>query len=159
MQLFFGEELIYEKKIEKVAVLGAGVMGAQIAGHLGNAGIQSFLFDMNNELSEKGKNSLTSLKPKPLYKPKNVDLVTCCTYDDDIEKISEVDWVIEAVVERLDIKEILYQKLLPYLKEKAILTSNTSGIPLQDLTRNLSEDVRKRFMITHFLIHLGTCNY
>ena len=139
-----------KKKIGKVAVLGAGVMGAQIAGHLGNAGIQSFLFDMNNELSEKGKNSLTSLKPKPLYKPKNVDLVTCCTYDDDIEKISEVDWVIEAVVERLNIKEILYQKLLPYLKEKAILTSNTSGIPLQDLTKNLSEDVRKRFMITHF---------
>ena len=84
-----------EKKIKKVAVLGAGVMGAQIAGHLGNAGIPSYLFDMNKELSEKGKSTLTSLKPKPLYKPKNVDLVTTCTYDDDIEKISEVDWVIE----------------------------------------------------------------
>ena len=139
-----------EKKIEKVAVLGAGVMGAQIAGHLGNAGIPSYLFDMNKELSEKGKSTLTSLKPKPLYKPKNVDLVTTCTYDDDIEKISEVDWVIEVVVERLDIKETIYQKLLPHLKRKAILTSNTSGIPLQDLTKNLPDNVKERFMITHF---------
>ena len=139
-----------EKKIKKVAVLGAGVMGAQIAGHLGNAGIPSYLFDMNKELSEKGKSTLTSLKPKPLYKPKNVDLVTICTYDDDIEKISEVDWVIEVVVERLDIKETIYQKLLPYLKKKAILTSNTSGIPLHDLTKNLPVNVKERFMITHF---------
>ena len=139
-----------EKKIKKVAVLGAGVMGAQIAGHLGNAGIPSYLFDMNKELSEKGKSTLTSLKPKPLYKPKNADLVTICTYDDDIEKISEVDWVIEVVVERLDIKETIYQKLLPHLKKKAILTSNTSGIPLQDLTKNLPDDVKERFMITHF---------
>ena len=139
-----------EKKIKKVAVLGAGVMGAQIAGHLGNAGIPSYLFDMNKELSEKGKSTLTSLKPKPLYKPKNADLVTTCTYDDEIEKIDEVDWVIEAVVERLDIKETIYQKLLPHLKKKAILTSNTSGIPLQDLTKNLPDDVKERFMITHF---------
>ena len=139
-----------EKKIEKVAVLGAGVMGAQIAGHLGNAGIPSYLFDMNKELSEKGKSTLTSLKPKPLYKPKNADLVTTCAYDDDIEKIDEVDWVIEAVVERLDIKETIYQKLLPHLKKKAILTSNTSGIPLQDLTKNLPDNVKERFMITHF---------
>ncbi len=138
------------KKIEKVAVLGAGVMGAQIAGHLGNAGIPSYLFDMSKELSEKGKSTLTSLKPKPLYKPKNADLVTSCTYDDDIEKIAEADWVIEAVVERLDIKETIYQKLLPHLKKKAILTSNTSGIPLQDLTKNLPDDVKERFMITHF---------
>jgi len=139
-----------EKKIEKVAVLGAGVMGAQIAGHLGNAGIPSYLFDISKELSEEGKSTLTSLKPKPLYKPKNADLVISCTYDDDIEKISEVDWVIEAVVERLDIKETIYQKLLPHLKKKAILTSNTSGIPLHDLTKNLPDDVKERFMITHF---------
>ena len=139
-----------EEKIKKVAVLGAGVMGAQIAGHLGNAGIPSYLFDLNKELSEKGKSTLTSLKPKPLYKPKNADMVTSCTYDDDIEKISEVDWVIEVVVERLDIKETIYQKLLPHLKKKAILTSNTSGIPLKDLTKNLPDNVKERFMITHF---------
>ena len=138
------------KKIEKVAVLGAGVMGAQIAGHLGNAGISSYLFDINKELAEKGKEALTSLKPKPLYKPKNIDRVTACTYDKDIDKIKEVDWVLEAVVERLDIKESIYKKLLPHLKETAILSSNTSGIPLHDLTKKLPEKVKKRFLITHF---------
>ena len=138
------------KKIKKVAVLGAGVMGAQIAGHLSNAGIPSFLFDVNKDLADKGKTSLTTLKPKPLYKPKNIDLVTSCTYDQDIKKINEVDWVLEAVVERLDIKDSIYQKLIPHLKETAIVTSNTSGIPLQELVKNLPSDLQKRFMITHF---------
>ena len=138
------------KKIKKVAVLGAGVMGAQIAGHLSNAGIPSFLFDVNKDLADKGKTSLTTLKPKPLYKPKNIDLVTSCTYDQDIKKINEVDWVLEAVVERLDIKDSIYQKLIPHLKETAIVTSNTSGIPLQELLKNLPSDLQKRFMITHF---------
>ena len=138
------------QNFEKVAVLGAGVMGAQIAGHLSNAGIPSYLFDVNEELAIKGKETLTSLKPAPLYKPKNADLVTPCTYDNDLEKIAEVDWVLEAVVERLDIKESVYQSLLPHLKEAAILTSNTSGIPLNDLTKSLPVEVRQRFMITHF---------
>ncbi|MBT7120135.1 MAG: 3-hydroxyacyl-CoA dehydrogenase/enoyl-CoA hydratase family protein, partial [Candidatus Marinimicrobia bacterium] len=76
--------------------------------------------------------------------------VTSCTYDNDIEKIAEVDWVLEAVVERLDIKEQVYNNLLPHLKDTAILTSNTSGIPLTDLTSSLPDDVKQRFMITHF---------
>ncbi len=138
------------KNIEKVAVLGSGVMGAQIAGHLANAGIYSYLFDVTLELANQGKDSLSSLKPAPLYKPKNVDLITPCTYSNDLEKISEVDWVLEAVVERLDIKEEIYQKLLPYLKNTALLTSNTSGIPLSDLSKSLPNEVRQRFMITHF---------
>ena len=115
------------QNFEKVAVLGAGVMGAQIAGHLSNAGIPSYLFDVNEELAIKGKETLTSLKPAPLYKPKNADLVTSCTYDNDLEKIAEVDWVLEAVVERLDIKESVYQSLLPHLKDTAILTSIHRG--------------------------------
>ena len=138
------------QNIEKVAVLGAGVMGAQIAGHLANAGIPSYLFDINDELAKNGVESLTSLKPAPLYKPKNAELVTSCTYDNDIEKIAEVDWVLEAVVERLDIKEKVYNNLLPHLKDTAILTSNTSGIPLTDLTSSLPDGVKQRFMITHF---------
>ena len=138
------------QNIEKVAVLGAGVMGAQIAGHLANAGIPSCLFDINDELAENGVSSLTSLKPAPLYKPKNAELVTPCTYDNDIEKIAEVDWVLEAVVERLDIKEKVYQSLLPHIKDTAIITSNTSGIPLADLTDSLPDNLKQRFMITHF---------
>jgi|TARA_B110000495_G_scaffold75453_1_gene64629 3-hydroxyacyl-CoA dehydrogenase len=138
------------QKIEKVAVLGAGIMGAQIAGHLANAGIPSYLFDINDELAKNGVDSLTSLKPAPLYKPKNAELVKPCTYENDIEKITEVDWVLEAVVERLDIKEKVYNSLLPHLKATAILSSNTSGIPLADLTASLPDDLKKRFMITHF---------
>ena len=138
------------KSIKKVAVLGAGVMGAQIAGHLANAGIPSYLFDMDKELAKQGKDTLTSLKPAPLYKPKNAEIVTPCTYTDDMEKIKEVDWVLEAVVERLDIKEKVYSNLFPYLKDTAILTSNTSGIPIKDLIKSLPEDLKKRFMITHF---------
>jgi 3-hydroxyacyl-CoA dehydrogenase len=138
------------QKIEKVAVLGAGIMGAQIAGHLANAGIPSYLFDINDELAKNGVDSLTSLKPAPLYKPKNAELVKPCTYENDIEKIAEVDWVLEAVVERLDIKEKVYNSLLPHLKDTAILSSNTSGIRLADLTASLPDDLKKRFMITHF---------
>ena len=72
--------------------------------------------------------------------------MSACNYDEDLEKISGTDWVLEAVVERLDIKEKLYSNLLPYLKETAILTSNTSGIPLSDLAKNLPVEVKKRFM-------------
>jgi len=138
------------QNIKKVAVLGAGVMGAQIAGHLANAGIPSYLFDINDKFAKKGIDALTSLKPAPLYKPKNSELVKPCTYENDIEKIAEVDWVLEVVVERLDIKEQVYQNVLPHLKDTAILTSNTSGIPLADLTASLPDDLKKRFMITHF---------
>jgi len=137
-------------KINKVAVLGAGVMGSQIAGHLANAGVSSYLFDVNIKLANKGKETLATLKPAPLYKPKNINLVTPCTYDNDIEKISEVDWVLEAVVEKLDIKESVYGSLIPYLKSSAILTSNTSGIPLNELTISLPDEIKTRFMITHF---------
>ena len=137
-------------KIQKVAVLGAGVMGAQLSGHLANAGIPSFLFDISQDLSEQGKANLTSLKPAPLYKPKNIELITPCSYDDHIDKISEVDWVLEAVAEKLEIKHIVYKNLLPHLKDSAIITSNTSGIPLEELISVLPEEVQSRFMITHF---------
>ncbi len=138
------------QKIEKVAVLGAGVMGAQLAGQLANAGIPSLLFDISQELAEGGVKTLTSLKPAPLFKPKNANLITPCNYDDHIEKLNEVDWVLEAVAERLDIKHIVYQNMTPHLKESVIITSNTSGIPLADLTSVLPEPLKSRFMITHF---------
>ncbi|MCK4903894.1 MAG: 3-hydroxyacyl-CoA dehydrogenase family protein, partial [Candidatus Marinimicrobia bacterium] len=139
-----------EYKIEKVAILGAGVMGAQLAGHLANAGIPSLLFDINQELAKKGVEILTKLKPAPLYKPKNAKMITPCNYDDDIERIKEADWVMEAVAERLDIKHIVFKNITPHLKKTAIVTSNTSGIPLTALIEVFPDDVKKRFMITHF---------
>jgi len=138
------------QKIEKVAILGAGVMGAQLAGHLANAGIPSLLFDISQELAENGVKSLTSLKPAPLFKPKNASLVTPCNYDHHIERLNEVDWILEAVAERLDIKHTVYRNMTPHLRPSVIITSNTSGIPLADLTSILPESFKKRFMITHF---------
>ena len=135
---------------DKVAVLGAGVMGAQIAGHLANAGIPSVLFDISQELADKGVESLTKLKPAPLYKPKNATLVEACNYDEHLNKLEDVDWVIEAVAERLDIKHAVYEKITPHLKSSVIMTSNTSGIPLNDLISVLPDELKSRFMITHF---------
>ena len=138
------------KKIQKVAVLGSGVMGAQISGHLSNAGVKNFLYDTDQDLSEKGKNSLLKMKPPPLYDIKNIDLITPCNYKEDLKKLNKVDWVIEAVIERLDIKLKVYDQIAPFLNKNALLTSNTSGIPIFELTKNLPLDLQKRFMITHF---------
>ena len=138
------------QSIDKVAVLGAGVMGAQIAGHFANAGIPGLLYDINQELAQKGVDGLTKMKPAPLYKPKNVDLVEPCNYDEHLKKLNEVDLVIEAVAERLDIKHAVYNNIVPHLKESVIMTSNTSGIPLSDLISVLPDHLKKRFMITHF---------
>ena len=138
------------QKIEKAAVLGAGVMGAQIAGHLANAGIPSLLFDINQALADKGLETLTTLKPAPLFDKKNTKLITPCNYDEHLEKLQEADWVLEAVAEKIEIKHKVYENIIPHLKDTAILTSNTSGIPLADLTQVMTDDLKSRFMITHF---------
>ena len=138
------------KKIEKTAVLGAGVMGAQLAGHFANAGIPTLLFDISQELSEQGIENLKKLKPAPLFKPKNVSLITPCTYENHIELIKDADWVLEAVAEKIDIKNKVYESISPYLNNDAVLSSNTSGIPLNALMQGLPESIHHRFMITHF---------
>tara|TARA_X000001036_G_scaffold404474_1_gene411806 strand:- start:6343 stop:7608 length:1266 start_codon:yes stop_codon:yes gene_type:complete len=137
-------------KTLNVAVLGAGVMGAQLAALFANKGIKSYLFDITIELSSNGKDRLNTLKPAPLEKPEYIDLIIPCNYDSDIEKISQVDWILEAVAENLDIKLKVYKKLLPFLKDSAILTTNTSGITLKELSQNFSLELKKRFMISHF---------
>ncbi|MDJ0862035.1 MAG: 3-hydroxyacyl-CoA dehydrogenase/enoyl-CoA hydratase family protein [Gammaproteobacteria bacterium] len=138
------------QQIETVGVLGAGVMGAQLAGHLANVGVPSLLFDVSQDLAEKAIANLATLKPAPLYKPGAAELITPCSYAQHQEKLATADWVLEAVVERLDVKHQVYQTILPHLGESAILTSNTSGLPLADLVTVLPEAVRRRFMITHF---------
>ena len=136
--------------IKHAAVLGAGVMGAQLSGLFANKGIKTYLFDISIELATSGKNRLKNLKPAPLENPENIDLITPCCYDSDIEKIIEADWVLEAVAENLDIKLKVYDILLPYLKDSAILTTNTSGITLKELSQNFSLELKNRFMVTHF---------
>lgn len=137
-------------KIEKVAVLGAGTMGSQIAGHLANAGIPSMLFDIKQELAENGLKKLTELKPAPLFNPKDIDMIEPCNYEDHVQKIKEADWIMEAVAEKLEIKHRVYKDIIEHIKEEAILSSNTSGIPLDDLVSVLPENLRSRFLITHF---------
>ena len=136
--------------IKYAAVLGAGVMGSQLSGLFANKGIKTYLFDISIKLASNGRERLKTLKPAPLEKSENMDLIIPCSYDSDIEKISKADWVLEAVAENIDIKLKVYNRLLPFLKKSAILTTNTSGITLEELSQNFSLDLKNRFMISHF---------
>jgi 3-hydroxyacyl-CoA dehydrogenase len=142
--------------IKKIAVLGAGVMGAQIAAHCVNAGIQTLLFDLE---SKDGRKSgivdsaivnLTKLKPSPLATPQTASLITACNYGEHLSKLDDCDLIIEAIAERLDWKEALYQKITPYLKHNAILVSNTSGLSINQLARVLPSELQARFCGMHF---------
>jgi len=138
------------KKIEKIAVLGAGVMGSQLAAHFSNVGLPVFLFDMNQQLSLKGIQTATSLKPAPFYATKSAKLITPCNYDDHLDLINQADWVIEVIAERLDFKHSLFKRIEPVLKKDAYLSSNTSGLSISDMTQVMSPDLQKRFLVTHF---------
>ena len=137
-------------KIEKVAVLGTGVMGAQIAAHLTNAKIPVLGFDISQEVAEKGIEASTKIKPSAYYNPKTVEMITPLNYDDHIEQISECDWIIEVIAERLDWKQDLYSKIKPHIKKNTIITSNTSGISVAELISKMDDDMAERFFITHF---------
>ncbi|MDB4031347.1 3-hydroxyacyl-CoA dehydrogenase NAD-binding domain-containing protein, partial [bacterium] len=136
-------------KINTVAVLGTGVMGAQIAAHCANAGLKVFAFDMDQTISDKGIQDSLKIKPKAFYDKKNIDLIKACNYNDDLAKLNECDWIIEVIAERLEWKKDLYKKITPYIKGK-ILTSNTSGISLIELSEDMEIEIKKNFFITHF---------
>ena len=139
-----------DSTFERIAVLGAGIMGAQLAAVFANKGIKTYLFDISNELATNGKNSLKTLRPAPLESPENINLITPCSYKSDIEKITQADWVLEAVAENLDIKLKVYNTILPLLKKSAILTTNTSGLTLKELSQKFSLELKNRFMVSHF---------
>jgi len=147
--------------IEKVAVIGAGVMGASIAAHMSNAGIPVYLFDIvpeagngsvksRNVIAETAVEKLLKANPAPLMHKKNARLITTGNIEDHLELLSEVDWVIEAVIEDLGIKKMLYLKLEKVCRSDAVISSNTSTLPLRQLVNGLSADFQSRFMITHF---------
>ncbi|MCD8539228.1 MAG: 3-hydroxyacyl-CoA dehydrogenase/enoyl-CoA hydratase family protein, partial [Leadbetterella sp.] len=160
-----------KRTIKKVAVLGAGIMGSRIALHFANIGVDVLLLDMvprepNEEEKAKGLdlssplvrnrivNSLyqAALKasPSPVYSPKSPERVTLGNFDDDMPKIREADWVIEVVVEKLEIKKLVYDKVEEHRKPGTLVTSNTSGIPIHLMAEGRSEDFRKHFCGTHF---------
>src|SRR5690348_7866004 len=144
--------------IRKVAVLGAGVMGAAIAAHLANVGIPSLLLDIvpagetkdRNIVARKGLERVLQAKPASFYSKRRASLITIGNVEDDLAKITDVDWVVEAVVERLDLKQALYERVEQHLRPGTIISSNTSGIPAHQLIEGRSEQFRRNFLITHF---------
>ncbi len=136
--------------IKKIAVLGAGVMGAQIAGLTASAGIETRLFDLNSELVKKAITHLGSLRPDPIGTKETALSILPRNYDDHIKELSECDLIIEAIGERLDWKESLYQRITPHLNSKTILVTNTSGLSINTLSLFLPDKYRKRFCGVHF---------
>jgi 3-hydroxyacyl-CoA dehydrogenase len=159
------------KHIKKVAVIGSGIMGSGIACHFANIGVEVLLLDIiPRELNDKEKASGLTLedkvvrnrlvndslaaalksKPSPIYHQKFAQRISTGNLEDDIAKVGQVDWIIEVVVERLDIKKIVFEKLDKHRKAGTIITSNTSGIPIKFMSEGRSEDFQKHFCGTHF---------
>ena len=159
------------RRIKKIAIIGSGIMGSGIACHFANIGVEVLLLDIiPRELTAKEKakgltledkvvrNRLvndaltTSLKskPSPIYHQKFANRITTGNLEDDIAKVADVDWIMEVVVERLDIKKIVFEKLEKHRTPGTIISSNTSGIPIQFMNEGRSEDFKKHFAVTHF---------
>ena len=144
------------QEIKRVAVLGAGVMGAQIAAHCINAGIETLLFDLAakegdaNLIVHKAIANLGKLKPSPLGTAKTASLLIACNYEHNLQELSSCNLIIEAISERLDWKEALYARISPYLKKESILVSNTSGLSINALSNVLPESLRANFCGVHF---------
>lgn len=142
--------------VRKVAVLGAGVMGAQIAAHLVNAKVPTILFDLpakegdKSAIAKKAIDGLKKLKPAPFAAKDRAAYITPANYDEHLELLKECDLVIEAIAERLDWKADLYSKVAPFLGENTIFATNTSGLSINALAQSCPESVRPRFCGVHF---------
>jgi 3-hydroxyacyl-CoA dehydrogenase len=136
--------------IRSVAVLGAGTMGAQIAAHFANADTPALLLDVTNDAARQGLERARKLKPDPFFTPDTWRLVTTGSFDADLNRIHDCDWIIEAVVEQLDIKHGLLQRVDAARRPGSIVSSNTSGIPIAALAEGRSDDFRKHWLGTHF---------
>jgi 3-hydroxyacyl-CoA dehydrogenase len=144
--------------MERVAVLGAGVMGAGIAAHLANAGVECLLFDLVSDgdggdrsaVARQGIKGALKSRPAAFFVPGFARRITPCNYDDDADRLATCDWIVEVVVERLDIKKKVFAWVAEHRKPGSIVSSNTSGIPLADLVEGLPQDMVEHFLITHF---------
>ena len=137
-------------RINSVAVLGAGTMGAQIAAHVANAGLSCLLLDITAEAATQGLDRARRLKPVPAFTPDIWDLITTGSFDADLDRVQDSDWIVEAVVERLDIKRGLLEKVDAARRPGSIVSSNTSGIPIAALAEGRSDDFRQHWLGTHF---------
>jgi 3-hydroxyacyl-CoA dehydrogenase len=151
------------KRINKVAILGAGTMGARIAAHFANAGVPSYLLDIvpgdvapaagaatRNKIATAGLDAAKKSKPAAFMDASLARFVTVGNFDDDLKKLAEVDWIIEAVVENLDLKRALLRKVEAIRKPGTIVTTNTSGLPVGKISEGFSDDFRRSWFGTHF---------
>jgi 3-hydroxyacyl-CoA dehydrogenase len=147
------------KRINKVAVLGAGTMGARIAAHFANAGVPSYLLDIvpagadaasRNKVAAAGLDAARKSKPAAFMDASLARFVAIGNFEDDLKKLAEVDWIIEAVVENLDIKRDLLRRVEAIRKPGTIITTNTSGLPVGKIAEGFSEDFRRSWFGTHF---------
>ena len=137
-------------EIKKVVVIGSGTMGSGIAAHLCNANIPVTLLDLKTEISEQAREKIHKSKPPLLLDKSKIDNIKIGNISDNFSEVTEADWVVEAVVERIDVKHEIYEKIFKARKKGAIVSSNTSSIPIKILSQNLSEEEKKDFCITHF---------
>ena len=138
------------KKINSVAVLGSGTMGTGIAALAADKNCKVLLLDINEDAINKSKAIITNEKKPILSLPENINNITFDTFDNSFDKISNYDWICEAVVEKLDIKREIFMKINNFMKEDCIVSSNTSGIPLKDITKDMPDTLCKNVCITHF---------
>jgi 3-hydroxyacyl-CoA dehydrogenase len=147
------------KRINKVAVLGAGTMGARIAAHFANAGVPALLLDIippdadgpaRNKIAAAGLDGTRKSKPAAFFEPPLARLVTVGNFEDDLKRLADVDWIIEAVVENLEIKRTLLKKVEAVHKVGSIITTNTSGLPVGKIVEGFSDDFRRSWFGTHF---------
>jgi len=153
------------RKIKQVAVIGSGIMGGGIAALLAGAGIQTMLLDIvpfnltdeekidpvaKNRIVKAGLDAVTMSSPSLLMQKKDLNRITLGNLEDDFEKISDCDWIVEVVVENLKIKNDLFKRIETVRKPGAIVSSNTSGLPLKAMSEGLSQDFKQHFLGTHF---------
>ena len=146
------------RTIKKITVLGSGVMGAGIACHFANAGFQVMMLDLpstgegqrRNQIAEQALSQAIKQKPAPLYHAGFISRIQTGNFDDDLPRIKESDWIIEVIVEKLDIKQSLFERVEQFRKPGTIISSNTSGIPIHLMAAGRSDDFRKNFLGTHF---------
>jgi 3-hydroxyacyl-CoA dehydrogenase len=152
-----------KRSIKKVAILGSGVMGSRIACHFAGIGVNVLLLDMvpkeatestkpqeRNKLVNDALQAALKSNPSPVYTKATAKKITTGNFDDNLQDIAGVDWIIEVVVERLDIKQMMYEKIEKYRKPGTLVTSNTSGIPIHLMAEGRSEDFQKHFCGSHF---------
>ncbi|HEV2920029.1 MAG TPA: 3-hydroxyacyl-CoA dehydrogenase family protein, partial [Actinomycetota bacterium] len=136
--------------IRSVAVLGAGTMGAAIAAHAANAGLAVDLLDLDAEAVQGGFERMLAARPAALASPRLAERIRLGTFEEDFDRVADADWVVEAIVERLEPKQELLARVEKVAAPDAVVSSNTSGLPLASLAEGRSDDFRRRFLGTHF---------